>query len=195
MHQRFTSLVVSCVLLIGFARQGAAASGGDAPATTRPAREEEVPVKEVVLFSSGVGYFEHFGTIDGNGAAVLHFKTEQINDILKSLLLEDLDGGKVGTVTYPSQAPLDRTLKSFQVDVTSNPPLADLLNQLRGARISVTAGGAPVEGIVLGVEKKRPALKFSAGAIGALGAVEHEPTPPSNRQSSSRACSSSRGKT
>src|ERR1700726_1749587 len=107
-----------------------------APAT-QPADAQKVPVKEVVLFSSGVGYFEHFGSISGASATVLRFKTDQINDILKSLVLQDLDGGKVAAVTYPSQGPLARTLKSFQLDLTTNPPLADLLNQLRGAKVIV----------------------------------------------------------
>jgi hypothetical protein len=154
MHQGFAALVLGPILSCGSWVAGAVAQ----PPTTMPAGDADVPVKEVVLFSSGVGYFEHFGTVKEVGTTVLRFKTEQINDILKSLLLEDLDGGKVGTVSYPSQAPLNKTLKSFQVDITSNPPLAELLNQLRGAKVAVSAGGAPVEGIVLGVEKKRKPL-------------------------------------
>ena len=74
----------------------------------------EVPVKQVVLFSSGVGYFQHDGVVQGDGQTELRFKTSQINDILKSLVLQDLDGGHVGTVTYPSQDPLEKTLGSFQ---------------------------------------------------------------------------------
>ena len=122
--------------------------------------QTKVPVREVVLFSSGVGYFEHFGSVSGNSATVLHFKTEQVNDILKSLVLQDLDQGQVSAVTYPSQGPLEHTLKSFQLDLTSNPSLSDLLNQLRGARVTVTLaqGARQVEGTVLGVEKQqRPA--------------------------------------
>src|SRR5665213_1593831 len=115
----------------------------------------EVPIREVVLFSSGVGYFEHFGSVKGNGSAELRFKTDQINDVLKSLLLQDMDGGKVGTVSYPGQAPLAHTLKSFQVDITDNPTMADLLNQLRGAKITVSLAGAnKVSGTILGVEKR-----------------------------------------
>src|SRR4051794_40764479 len=72
-----------------------------------------VPVKAVVLFSSGVGYFEHFGTVKGTGSTELRFKTQQINDILKSLVLQDVDGGKVMAVTYPSQDPIAKTLRSF----------------------------------------------------------------------------------
>src|SRR5215218_2303860 len=81
--------------------------------TTRPAAD--VPVKQVVLFSSGVGYFEHFGSIKGDGSTELRFKTAQINDILKSLVLQDLDGGTVNTITYASQDPVAKTLRSFQV--------------------------------------------------------------------------------
>ena len=98
------------------------------PATQPAGKQADVPVKAVVLFSSGVGYFEHFGTVTGNGSTELRFKTQQINDILKSLVLQDMEGGKVSTVTYPSQDPIAKTLKSFQVDITNNPPLADLLN-------------------------------------------------------------------
>jgi hypothetical protein len=128
-----------------------AASAALAADTTQPAAN--VPVKEVVLFSSGVGYFEHFGTVQGDGSTELRFKTNQINDILKSLVLQDLDGGKVTTITYPSQDPIAKTLKSFQVDITANPPLADLLNQLRGAKVTlVTGNGEKENGTVLGVE-------------------------------------------
>jgi hypothetical protein len=130
------------------------------PAATAPAGQgqQDVPVKVVVLFSSGVGYFEHFGTVRGDGTTQLRFKTQQINDILKSLVLQDMDGGKVAAVTYPSQDPVAKTLRSFQVDITANPTLADLLNQLRGAKVSFTAGAESLSGTVLGVEKKQRPL-------------------------------------
>src|SRR5689334_20549369 len=120
-----------------------------APATT------DVPVTKVVLFSSGVGYFEHAGTVHGTSATELRFKTTQINDILKSIMLQDQDGGRIGAITYPSQDPLAKTLKSFQVDITQNPSLADLLNQLRGAKVTVQTQGERVSGTILGVESRR----------------------------------------
>src|ERR1700760_4918479 len=70
-----------------------------APAAKPADDQQPVPVKQVVLYTSGVGYFEHFGTVKGDGFTELHFKTAQINDILKSLLLEDLDKGKISSVT------------------------------------------------------------------------------------------------
>lgn len=120
----------------------------------------DVPVKKVMLFSSGVGYFEHAGAVRGNSATQLRFKANQINDILKSLMLQDQDGGRVGVITYPSQDPIAKTLRSFQVDITRNPSLADLLNQLRGARVSVQAQAERMTGTILGVESRRkPAEK------------------------------------
>lgn len=148
---------------LGFAQ---VSSSVGASAATRPAEKSvDIPIRHVVLYSSGVGYFEHFGTVAGDGTAELRFKTEQINDILKSLVLQDLDGGMVSTITYPSQDPLSRTLKSFDVDITGNPPLAQLLNQLRGARVTVgSVEPGTISGIILGVEKKQKA----AGDKGAV---------------------------
>ena len=143
----------------------AATARAQAPAT-QPAGAggaADVPVREVVLFSSGVGYFEHFGTVHGDGVAELRFKANQINDILKSLVLQDLDGGQVRAVTYPSQDPIAKTLKSFQVDITANPPLADLLNQLRGAKVTVTVNGEKTTGTILGVERKQVIVKGDKG--------------------------------
>ncbi len=124
------------------------------PSPTAAAANTEVPVRQVVLFSSGVGYFQHEGTVRGDAETELRFKTAQVNDILKSLVLQDLDGGKVGAVTYPSQDPLAKTLKSFQINIGENPSLGDLLNQVRGARVTVAVGAETVSGTVLGVEQK-----------------------------------------
>ncbi|HEX4125430.1 MAG TPA: hypothetical protein VHY37_11935 [Tepidisphaeraceae bacterium] len=149
--------------------QEAAQPAAAAPAPAAPAA---VPVKRVVLYTSGVGYFEHFGTLHGNASTVLSFKTDQINDVLKSLLLQDLDGGRVTSVSYPTLAPLDQTLKSFQVDLSNDPPLADILKQLRGAKVTVTLPTGPVQGEVLGVEQKPMPVGSPPGAGGNVGLLE-----------------------
>ena len=140
------------LLLIAFAPGGALLA--------QPARSTtDVPVSKVVLFSSGVGYFEHAGTVRGNGSTELRFKTSQINDILKSIMLQDQDGGRVGAITYPSQDPIAKTLKSFQVDITRNPTLGELLNQLRGARVTIQSHAEKVSGTILGVETRRKSVE------------------------------------
>jgi len=134
-----------------FAGEAAGAAGAD------------LPVTEVTLFSSGVGWFQHAGTVQGEAKAELRFRAGQINDVLKSLVLEDLDGGRIGAVGYPSQDPLDKTLKSFQVDLSGNPPLAGLLNQLRGAQVQVKVLDSTLEGTVLGCESRTRILPQNGG--------------------------------
>lgn len=136
----------------------------------------EVPVRTVMLFSSGVGYFEHAGQVRGDAATELRFKTTQINDILKSLVVRDQDGGRVSAITYPSQDPIAKTLRSFQVDITRNPSLSELLNQLRGANVTVQiATDKPiadkVSGVVLGVEIRRSAPVTTVSPSGVLPSV------------------------
>ncbi len=150
MHQR--TLIVLALVIPSLVRAPLGAAQ-----TVRPAAAD-VPVTKVVLYSSGVGYFEHAGTVHGNSATELRFKTNQINDILKSIMLQDQDGGRVGAITYPSQDPLAKTLKSFQVDITQNPSLADLLNQLRGARVTIQSQAERIDGTILGVESRRKSV-------------------------------------
>jgi hypothetical protein len=173
MRRSSTAAVLSAAIagLVCFcpvARPARAAPADAAPATQPAAQQTEIPVKQVVLFSSGVGYFEHFGTVNGTGNTELRFKTQQINDILKSLVLQDLDNGRVTTITYPSQDPVTKTLRSFQVDITSNPSLAELLNQLRGARVKLLVSGEQVEGTILGLEKKPRPLGNNNGNPSAI---------------------------
>ena len=94
------------------------------------AQEEQdvnVPLAKLVMFTSGVSYFEHDGTVDGNARMELTFTVAQINDLLKSLVLRDMDGGSISSVTYSSRDPITRTLKSFSLDLTTNPSLTSLL--------------------------------------------------------------------
>jgi hypothetical protein len=122
----------------------------------QPDKEPVLPLSEVVLYTSGVGYFQRDGGVEENAQVELRFKTEDINDLLKSLVVQDYSGGQVSTVTYGSRDPIDKTLKSFGIDLTTNPGLGELLGQVRGERIEASTPG-PITGTVLSVEtKKKP---------------------------------------
>lgn len=101
------------------------------------AAEATLPVSKVTVFSSGVAYFEHNGRVTDAAEVTMRFKTEGINDLLKSLVVMDLGGGSVSSVNYASREPLERALKGFGVDLTGQPTLPELLRQLRGATVSV----------------------------------------------------------
>jgi len=112
-----------------------------------------LPVVRAVMFSSGVGYFEHAGTVSGDASLRLLFDKDQIDDVLKSLMVTDLDGGQVTRASYPTKDPIGRTLASFAVDLSGKPALPQLLEQLRGVPLTVYAPEA-VSGRILSVEKR-----------------------------------------
>lgn len=160
-------LLAALTLLPGVGRAQNPPPMNPPPATAAPtpAPAADVPVRQVVLFSSGVGFFQHEGKVSGDAETTLRFKTGQINDVLKSLVLQDLDGGRAGAVTYPSQDPLEKTLGSFQINLGGNPSLGDLLNQVRGAVVMVAVGAENFSGTVLGVEMKTVAKDKEDRAI------------------------------
>ena len=69
-----------------------------------------LPVTRVVLYKHGVGYFEREGGVEGDAALALSFKQDEVSDVLKSLIVLDLDGGHVAAVSYDSTKPLAERL-------------------------------------------------------------------------------------
>ncbi len=134
--------VLAGLLLVAFLT-GAACAG-----------EAGFPLKKVVLFNSGVGYFQREGSVTGDGEIKLRFQTDQINDVLKSLSLVDLDGGQVSVVSFASKEPLSRILKSFSVNLGGNPAMLEVCRQLRGTPVVVTVGTDTYKGVILGVETR-----------------------------------------
>jgi hypothetical protein len=122
-------------------------------AAVAPAAEPALPLEKVVLFTSGIGFFQHAGQVTDDATVEMSFKAEQINDLLKSMVLEDLDGGTVPAVSYASRDPLTKTLATFAIDLTDDPSIGRILGRLRGARIEVDAA-TPAAGTIVGVERR-----------------------------------------
>ena len=114
----------------------------------------ELPITRAVMFSSGVGYFEHVGTVEDDAVVSLRFQKDQLNDVLKSMIVTDHGGGRVMGATYTSTDPLERSLKSFGIDLSDDPSLPELLRQLRGARLTVAAPDE-ITGAILNVETRQ----------------------------------------
>ena len=114
-----------------------------------------LPVRRITLFTSGVSYTERGGTVDGDATVPLLFRTPQINDILKSMVLIDRQG-QVQPATYAAHDPVGHTLRSFAVDVTQNLSQQEILNRLRGSRVTVETGNRPaLTGQIVGVESRQ----------------------------------------
>lgn len=113
-----------------------------------------LPVKRVVLYKNGVGYFEHVGRIQGNQDVAIPFTSGQLNDVLKSLTVLDLGGGRITGVNYGSRAPLDRQLGELRLPLAERGSLNDFVSALRGAKVEIRSGTTTVTGRVLSVERK-----------------------------------------
>ena len=116
-----------------------------------------LPLSKISLYSSGVGYFQHDGTVNNRTQLDLRLHTNQINDMLKSLVVQDFGGCRVSTVTYGSRDPVTKTLGSFGINLNGNPTLGQILTQVRGEPVEVTAPN-PIVGTLLGVEKKTESI-------------------------------------
>jgi hypothetical protein len=136
----------------------------DARESSKSPTAAQLPISQVVLFSSGVGYFQREGQVEGTQRIDLTFPTQDINDLIKSMTLRDVDGGQVTAVSYDSNVPVERTLQSFAVNLTNNPTFAAILNQARGEKAEVTLQQAnatqpgTLTGSIVGVEHKQQAV-------------------------------------
>ena len=129
-------------------------------AAQAPAAEKvvSIPLARVVLFAGGSGYFEHDGTVEGSAATVLSFRADRLGEILKTLVLTDLGGGRITVVSYgPPRGPGG---KAPAMDLRGATSVADVLARLRGVEVVVLAPDK-ITGKIAGVET-RPA-KDGAG--------------------------------
>ena len=121
-----------------------------ATALGTPAQAADLVLKRIMLSTAGVGYFEYEAAVDGPATLGLDVPLDQVDDVLKSLVVFD-DAGGVGGIDLPGRG---ETHAAFG-DVPFGPdglasPLA-FLNSLQGVEVSV-AGPRPMTGRILHAE-------------------------------------------
>lgn len=103
-----------------------------------PAAEHQLQLKRIMLFTGGVGYFEHVAVVDGDAELDLVVRLDQVDDVLKSIVVYD-DKGGVGAISLPGREPLKQSFRDLPFDRKALNSPAALLNALQGARITVVA--------------------------------------------------------
>ena len=142
-------LIVSASLAVG------ETTAKKAPISEPQMASDHLPVKKVVLYKNGVGYFEHTGKVRGNQDLTIDFTTDQLNDVLKSLTVIDMGEGHITGVRYNSIAPVSERLKGLRVPFGEDISRADFLKALRGTRVEVKTGSSSATGRLLSVETRR----------------------------------------
>ena len=119
------------------------------------AQTKDLPVRKVVLYKNGVGYFEHAGSVTGNQRVAIDFTSPQLNDVLQSLTVLDEGGGRIAGVNYNSTTPLAEQLKTLSLGMSEDPTSTELFGALRGQRVEVLGGpGGTITGRLMAIETR-----------------------------------------
>jgi len=114
-------------------------------------RDIQLPVSRISLFSSGVGFFEHTGIIDGSARILLNVPVNSVNDILKSLVISD-SSGTTPIVQYSGADSVYKALQSLSIDISGNPGLPDIIGKMTGEQIIVHAPDS-ITGRIISVDR------------------------------------------
>lgn len=109
----------------------------------------DLPIRQVILFKHGVGYFERSGELKPGETARLDFKAADMNDVLKSLTITDRNGGKISSVRYDASETLEKRLEDFPFEVGTQSSLAAFLDQMKGSRVEMKVGTETVSGTIV----------------------------------------------
>src|SRR3989339_2192121 len=119
--------------------------------TTEDKSKETPPVKKIVLYKHGMGYFERVGPIKDDAVITLDFKTDQMQDLLTSLYAIDM-GGKITSIGYDSKDPIDKQLENILIRVPEGSALTQFVSQLKGVKVEIKVGTETAQGSILGIE-------------------------------------------
>ena len=108
----------------------------------------EIPIREVTLYKSGVGYFDREGMLHAGESARLDFKASSMDDVLKSLTVAD-KSGKVTGLRYDASQPLDQKLADFPFRLEAHGSLAAFFDQMKGASVEIRYGNETVAGVIV----------------------------------------------
>ncbi|WP_438002975.1 DUF4139 domain-containing protein [Sorangium sp. So ce321] len=134
-HRVWTTATLAAATM-DIARPGAA---GDA-----------LPLRRVVLSTGGVGYFEHEARVRGDAELALEVRLDQVDDVLKSLVVYD-DRGAAGKITLPGREPLRDLFRELPFDEGALESEAALLNALRGAEVRTRGPQGALVGRIVAV--------------------------------------------
>jgi hypothetical protein len=98
----------------------------------------DIPLKRVVILSSGLAYYEHSGSLSGPAKIALPFRPDAVNDALKSLVVNDPSSANP-SISYPSEQTLLQTLRTLKINLSDNPSLANILERLKGEEATISA--------------------------------------------------------
>ena len=159
------------------------------PGLAALAAAADLPVKQVVLYKHGVGFFERSGTLGPGESARLDFNAAEMNDVLKSLTIYRARRRQDLRPALRLHGPAQPQAGRVPLSDRRAQPLSAMLDQLKGARLELkfgaeTVAGAIVNGRLVAGTDKQPereqlTLMLDSGELRTvdLGAATGDPLP------------------
>jgi Domain of unknown function (DUF4139) len=116
---------------------------------------QSLDLKRVTLSSSGVGYFEYEALVERDATLRLPVKLDQVDDVLKSLVVYDSKGSVAG-ISLPGREPMAELLRQLPFDAAALNSMPELLQALRGAQLIVKTNASEIRGRIVSVESFNP---------------------------------------
>ena len=113
------------------------------------AAQNSLALKRVTLSSGGVGYFEYETTASGTTDVSLPVRLDQVDDLLKSLVIRD-SKGIAATLWLAGREPLSQIFRNLPIDQGALTSPAQLLNALKGSEVKIS-GGRTIRGRIVSV--------------------------------------------
>ncbi|HWJ89390.1 MAG TPA: DUF4139 domain-containing protein [Pelagibacterium sp.] len=132
------------ILMLGVCIAALASSGSLA--------QEAGRIEAVTLSSSGLAEIRRNIAVDGGKELAFDIPLEQVDDVLKSLLVYDPAGG-VSSIILDSLSPVEETFRGLPFTAGDMGDLPRLIGALQGISVRITSEGRAVEGVVLGVSE------------------------------------------
>ncbi|MGJ3239016.1 MAG: hypothetical protein ACFE0Q_09965 [Anaerolineae bacterium] len=125
-----------------------------------------LPVKEMVLYKHGIGFFMRQGEVEGTQIN-LTFRRDEINDVLKSLAVFDRKGGQILGIDYQTPMDIPARLSSSSINLSQHATLRDLFRDLRGreCRIQheiIIGSEVTLKGRIVGVDEVQTDERYYA---------------------------------
>ncbi len=131
-------------------------------------------IRSITLSSGGLAQVSRLADLDGDGVIRIEVPLDQVDDILKSLVVNG-SAGSVAGMSLAGPQPLQETFKGLPFSLEALSSVPSLLTSLQGGKVTVTSGGKTVEGNILGIETRKVDEKTTVPLLTVIdkdGAVE-----------------------
>ena len=119
-----------------------------------PSHSGTLRLRQVDIFANGLGFFEFQGLVDNDSRQTLHFSPDQIKGVLRSLVFQDMGGGTIGGVAFPTHP---KKVSRVRVMLARRSSLRQLMEQLRGTSVALylkSRGGRPLAGKIISLVRQ-----------------------------------------